>query len=107
MPVALPVIFTRAARADVIAAQDWYEAQTPGLGGQFRAELTVVVERIADNPVRFPLVFRDARRALVHRFPYALFFVVGQDVATVIACFHASRDPRQWQRRVDHYPADG
>jgi toxin ParE1/3/4 len=101
LPVGLPVILTPAARADIIAAQDWYEARSIGLGGRFRAELTNVVERLADNALHYPLVFRDVHRALVHRFPYALFFVVGQDAVTVIACFHASRDPQQWQRRVD------
>jgi hypothetical protein len=32
--------------------------------------------------------------------PYALLFQLEADVALVIACFHASRDPRRWQTRV-------
>jgi toxin ParE1/3/4 len=102
LPVAIPVTFTLAARADIIAAQDWYEAQSSGLGSRFRVELARIVERIAGNPLQFPLVFRDVRRVLLRRFPYALFFILDEDAVTVIACFHASRDPRQWQRRVDH-----
>ena len=46
----LPVRFTEAARTELIEAQDWYEAQAPGLGRRFRAEINDVVQRMADNP---------------------------------------------------------
>jgi plasmid stabilization system protein ParE len=97
-----PVIFTRDAQSDIVAAQDWYEAQASGLGARFREELGRAVQRIADNPLQFPEVYRDIRRALVNRFPYALFFVVAADAVTVIACFHSSRDPHDWRRRRGH-----
>jgi len=100
LPVGPPIIFTQAARAEIIAAQDWYESQTPGLGARFRGGLDIAIQRIAANPLQFPLVFRDVRRALLRRFPYGLFFRIQPNALTVIACFHASRDPQQWQRRV-------
>jgi len=40
------------------------------------------------------------RRALLRRFPYAVLFRIDQNAITVLACFHASRDPQQWQRRI-------
>jgi hypothetical protein len=47
------------------------------------------------------VVFKSVRRALLRRFPYALFFVIDeQTLYFVIACFHASRNPLQWQRRA-------
>jgi plasmid stabilization system protein ParE len=58
-----PVRFTEAARAELIDAQDWYEAEIPGLGGRFRAEIDSVVGRMADNPRQFPTVFKALRRA--------------------------------------------
>jgi hypothetical protein len=37
----------------------------------------------------------------LRRFAYALMFVVEEDESlTVLACFHGSRDPEQWQRRM-------
>jgi plasmid stabilization system protein ParE len=95
-----PVLFTEAARAELIEAQDWYEAQAPGLGDRFRGEIDGVVQRMADNPRQFPVVFKALRRARAKKFPYALFFLIEPNALLVIACFHASRDPRQWQRRV-------
>jgi plasmid stabilization system protein ParE len=95
------VIFTRAARAELIDAQDWYENESPGLGRRFRAAVDAVVERMRTNPRQFPVVHEDIRRALLLRFPYALMFVIEPDDAvTVIACFHGSRDPERWQRRM-------
>jgi hypothetical protein len=52
------------------------------------------------NPRQFPIVFKNARRALMRRFPYLLLFVVENHTLIVIACFHASRDPFHWQRRI-------
>ncbi len=39
------------------------------------------------------------RRALVRRFPYAVYFAIEHDVIIVLAVLHVSRDPTEWQRR--------
>ncbi len=95
-----PVIFTPAARAELIDAQNWYENEVPGLGSRFRAAVDAVVQRVGANPRQFPAVHKSIRRALLRRFPYALMFVIEvDDTLTVIACFHGSRDPAHWQKR--------
>ena len=95
-----PVIFTLAARAELIDAQDWYENEAPGLCRRFRASVDAVVQSITANPWQFPVVYKSIRRALLRRFPYALMFVIEADTTlTVIACFHGSRDPARWQKR--------
>ena len=55
---------------------------------------------IFTSPLMFPVVFKAVRRALLRRFPYALFFVIEDEVIFVIACFHGNRDPLQWQNRT-------
>ena len=96
-----PVIFTRVARFELIDAQDWYENEARGLGRRFGAVVDAVIERMIANPRQFPVVHKNIRRALLRRFPYALMFVIDPDEAlTVIACFHGSRDPVQWQQRM-------
>ena len=95
-----PIRFTETARAELIDAQDWYEAEAPGLGRRFRAEIDSVVRRMADNPQQFPTVFKTLRRTRAKKFPYALFFLVEPDALLVVACFHSSRDPHHWQKRV-------
>ena len=98
--VVFTVIFTPAARAELIDAQDWYESEVAGLGRRFLQSLEVVVNRMSVNPRQFPVVFKNVRRALLSRFPYSLFFVVEAGTLVVIACFHASREPLKWQRRT-------
>jgi toxin ParE1/3/4 len=94
------VLFMPAARLDLIDAQDWYERQLPGLGAKFRDEIDAQIERIANQPTRFPVLLRDVRRAKVQRFPYGLFFRVMPEAIFIIACFHSSRDPLIWKNRV-------
>jgi plasmid stabilization system protein ParE len=94
------VIFTRAARAELIEVQDWYERESTGLGRRFRQAIDALIGRMSDNPRQFPMVFKNVRRAVLRRFPYSLFFVVEDDALIVIACFHASRDPSHWQERT-------
>lgn len=53
-----------AARLDMIDAQDWYERRAQGLGARFRAEVDFQVKRIAANPLLFPEILADVRRAV-------------------------------------------
>jgi len=95
------VIFTQAARAELIQAQNWYEKEAPGLSRRFLAAVGVALQRMTANPRQFPVVYKSIRRALLRRFPYSLLFVIEPDDAlTVIACFHSSRDPMHWQQLI-------
>jgi plasmid stabilization system protein ParE len=93
------VVFSPAARAELIEARDWYAARNVELADRFVADVENIVARIAATPQQFPVVHRDVRRARCRRFPYALFFRVVGGTLQVIACFHSKRDPRQWQQR--------
>jgi len=88
-----------AARLEIIEAQGWYEKEAIGLGALFRAEVDRQALRIIANPLQFPLMLADIRRARLRRFPYGLFFRPMDDAIYVIACFHSSRDPVIWQSR--------
>ena len=64
------------------------------------AHATTSNKETGKNPRQFPIVYKNASRAVLRRFPYSLFFVMDGDELLVIACFHASRDPSHWQRRT-------
>jgi toxin ParE1/3/4 len=71
-----PPLFVRsAAEADATDAALWYEARAVGLGADFLRAVDVALTEIQRMPERFPLVHRGCRRALLRRFPYALYFV--------------------------------
>ena len=94
------LIVLPAARIELIEAQDWYEQASPGLGAAFRSEADHQIGRIVENPRQFPAVLADVRRARLRRFPYGLFFRAEADRILLIACFHGSRDPLIWERRL-------
>lgn len=93
------VVFTAAAEADVAEAHLWYRERGLGLGDDFVRSVDACVAGLARHPEGYSIVHRDVRRALLRRFPYALFYVVQRERIVVLGCFHAARDPRIWRSR--------
>jgi len=60
---------------DIEAAALWYEQERKELGIRFIAELDRLFDRIGSHPLQFPRVDAPVRRALLHQFPYAVYFV--------------------------------
>ena len=93
------VSFRPEAEAETLETRDWYEGRRPGLGAEFRAALDETIERIADNPMQFRLVQGETRRAILNRFPYAVYFRVS-DKEIVVLAVHGRQHPRRWQSRA-------
>ncbi|WP_448028578.1 type II toxin-antitoxin system RelE/ParE family toxin [Bradyrhizobium liaoningense] len=93
------LLFTQAARADLVDAVRWYDIHAPHVVPQFRDALRATLIRIAEHPGQFPSAYKDTRRAMLRRFPYIVVFRELHDAVYVIAVFHTSRDPLVWQRR--------
>jgi plasmid stabilization system protein ParE len=87
------------AENDIRSAFEWYESQRLGLGDQFLAALRERLEAVRNFPEANPIVYRDIRRAVVSRFPYLIFYVVGPTRITVLAVLHHARNPAVWPRR--------
>ena len=95
-----PRLFVRrAARTDVASAFQWYDAHRAGLGGAFADEVGRTYSAIEDKPEQFPVMLDDIRMALVHRFPYVIYFVILPRHISVIAVIHGHRNPQVWQQR--------
>lgn len=89
----LPVFIRRAAELDLEKIEDWYDRQRPGLGREFRDAVGAAIARISDNPLAYPDQYRGARRALLRRFPYVLWYRVSEALLIVLVCVHGKRDP--------------
>ena len=90
----------RSADLDVEAAFEWYENEQSGLGAEFLDELRATYNRIGDGPLKYQELRGGIRRALLRRFPYAVYFAVEDSIIVVLAVLHVSRDPAEWQRRT-------
>jgi plasmid stabilization system protein ParE len=95
----LPVLWSDEAKAEFYDAERWYADISVHLAERFVQAVEVTVQFVEEYPLRFPVVYRERRRAGVRRFPYGLFYQVETDRILLIACFHGKRDPRGWQRR--------
>ena len=94
-------IVRSAAEVDIEEAALWYELRSQGLGADFLHAVDVSFEQIRRSPESFQQIYKNARRARIRRFPYVAYFVSTASRIQLVACLHAKRDPRLWQRRID------
>jgi plasmid stabilization system protein ParE len=87
------VILRPQAETDVRQAREWYESKRLGLGRDFLDGVQGVIAGLAKRPLRYPVVYRNVRRALLRRFPYGVFYSVTEAEVFVVACFHSKRNP--------------
>lgn len=71
--MAADLILAPEAEEDVAAAYSWYENRRVGLGEDFFSALEAAFEGIRRQPEMHPTVHAGYRRALIRRFPYAIF----------------------------------
>lgn len=88
------------AQADLEDAAFWYDEQKTGLGDVFVGELFDLLQRTAESPLHFPVMIAPVRRALLHRFPFAVYFVPEDGITVILAVLHQHRDPAIWKGRL-------
>lgn len=97
-----PLTLLPEARNDVAEAYLWYEEQSLGLGLDFLRCVEVALLSVQRTPLLYPVVHESYRRALVRRFPFAVFYEVEGDSGrcVVYSVFHCSQDPDKWRGRL-------
>lgn len=85
---------------DLAEAYAWYERQQVGLGERFLRCVDACIQGIRRVPEGHRTVHETYRRALVRRFPYAVFYEYADGVVAVYCVFHTSRDPQKWRQRL-------
>jgi toxin ParE1/3/4 len=94
--VAYRIKFQARASRQIGAARTWYESQQTGLGEEFVLAVELQLKRLEQAPLLYVEVFPQIRRALLPRFPYAIFFAVIGEVVQVISVWHQSSNPKRW-----------
>ncbi|HVF23609.1 MAG TPA: type II toxin-antitoxin system RelE/ParE family toxin [Pyrinomonadaceae bacterium] len=92
--------FTPEADAELTEAREWYSHQRAGLDAEFMHCIDEALLRVVRNPQSFPVVYRDLRRVVVRRFPFAIFYDLTSEQIHVTAVFHSRRNSELWQSRV-------
>ena len=88
------------AEQDLSDAATWYEEQRQGLGHEFLDEALTMLSTVAETPLMYPNIHRNTRRAVIHRFPFCIYYRVKDTTIVVVAVMHGSRNPRRWKNRT-------
>ena len=88
------------AEEDIGDAYAWYERRRHGLGEDFLSSVDASIQRICRIPELNATIFKEYRRVLVRRFPYAIFYEFDGTTVTVFGVFHTSRDSETWHLRL-------
>jgi plasmid stabilization system protein ParE len=73
---------------DIEEAARWYESQLVGLGVEFVLEVDFAIKRVKKNPKLYLESYRPSRRALLRRFPYAMYYVINDIEIHILAVLH-------------------
>jgi plasmid stabilization system protein ParE len=93
------LVFRPEVREELNEAYHWYEIQQSDLGDDFLNCIDETLKRICQMPESYPIVHRDVRRAVVQRFPYAVYYRIISSRIVVTAIFHGHRNPKDWKAR--------
>lgn len=93
------VLLRPEAKENLAEASKWYEERSAGLGGRFLDAVDAALDKAEKNPLRYPRVYKDVRRAPVRGFPYGIFYLYDKQVISVLRVLHQGRDPALWRRR--------
>jgi hypothetical protein len=86
-----------AARDDLVAGFDFYEAREQGIGDHFLACLYSDVESLRIFGGIHRRVYKNLQRSLSKRFPFAIYYTVEDDAVIVRAILDCRRNP-SWIR---------
>jgi plasmid stabilization system protein ParE len=98
--MAVELIIAPEVQQDIADAYTWYEDHRPGLGEEFLGCVDACIHAICRIPELYSKVHEDYRRALVRRFPYAIFYEYTEGKVIVYSIFHTSQDPKKWKKRL-------
>ena len=94
--MSLPVVYRRKVGRDLAAGFGYYGEQVEGLDDKFLAAVDSGFDAIERYPEMFAQVHGEVRRAIVSRFPYAIFYRVEARRVVVLTVLHTAREPKLW-----------
>lgn len=89
----LPVFLLPAAEADIRSAMSYYDEVRPGYGDLFRLEMDRTIGMIRRWPESYERITPRLRRAVLHRFWYAIIYRPLPEYIRIVGVVSTRRDP--------------
>ena len=96
----MPIEFHPEARAELLAAAEYYESQQAGLSRRFIEAVADAAQHIQATPLAYQVIEGVFRRCRVLRFPYGVIFQITHDYIYIIAVMNLRRQPGYWKQRA-------
>lgn len=93
------MVLRRRARAEIRAAVERYQAESPRAADAFYRKVQDALAAIAENPRQFHLLRGRLRRVILPRSPYGVYFKIYLHHISVVGVVHLRRDPKRWLLR--------
>ncbi len=94
------LIVRHEAESELLEAAKWYEEKVKGLGTNFLLNVEATIESILRIPEAYTPNYKNTRRALVRKYPFGIHYIIDKDNIVILAIFHASRNPKEWKKRI-------
>lgn len=91
------LVFSTAARHELLAALYYYENQRLGLGAELLDELDKALAFMRRHPQGSPITDRNVRQRPLRRFPFVIFYAIRRNEIVVLSVAHTHRKPRRWE----------
>jgi len=88
------------ARVELREARKWYYERSPLSATAFAHAVDHAVARIREAPTRYPLAEHGARKIVIQRFPFNVFYRPSPDEIVIVAVAHQKRRPGYWSNRT-------
>ena len=94
----LPIVHT-----ELRKTKKWYADKNEVLANDFKTEVDKEIDYIGKFPENSQRKYKELRRSLVSRFPYAIFYLVKekQKQIIVLGVLHTSRNPEIIRKRIN------
>jgi uncharacterized secreted protein with C-terminal beta-propeller domain len=94
------VFFHQAAKEEFLSARDYYDDLIFGLGKSFIIEIEKTINIIKRNPLAYPIIKKNIRKAVIMKFPYSILYIIEKDLIYLLAIMHQKRKPNYWHTRL-------
>lgn len=97
----MQICLTQSAEADLISGFNFYERQQSGLGEYFLDSLSADIDSLMLYAGVHSKPIGRFYRALTKRFPFAIYYELTNDIATVVAVLDCRQNPASITLRLD------
>jgi len=96
----MKITFLKTAQYELDETIEYYDHESPGLGGAFLAQVLKALKMIDEFPEAWHPCSKRTRRCQTHRFPYGIVYQIRDQEILIVAVANLHREPEYWLDRI-------